>query len=77
MKRLYFAMIMAVVVMVVTNAIARDNHQVQPKKPYRWTGFNFGFQGSYHTGNSEWEPEGSNEPCCDGSYLAIGDEMAP
>ncbi|MRR18227.1 MAG: porin family protein [Deltaproteobacteria bacterium] len=41
------------------NASAQDHDQVRSYRPYSWTGFYFGFQGSYLKGTSDWAPEGT------------------
>ncbi|MCE5211005.1 MAG: outer membrane beta-barrel protein [Deltaproteobacteria bacterium] len=51
MKRILFSIILCTVMVVSTNALAQN----QSYKPYNWTGLYFGLQGSYLTGDSEWE----------------------
>ncbi len=42
---------MAAMLAASVNASAQDSSTA----PFKWTGFYFGFQGSYHTGQSDWE----------------------
>lgn len=57
MKRLLFIILLLMAVMMATNASAQSSAY----KPYSWTGFYLGFQGSYNIGNSKWETNYSND----------------
>jgi len=59
MRRFLLAAVLMTVLLFATTAAAEDYNQVRSHKPYSWTGFYFGFQGSYMKGTSDWLPEGS------------------
>ena len=61
MKRVMFSIVLFAVLMFSANALAQNDDKSQPYSPYKWTGFYFGFQGSYQMGNSEWESRRSGE----------------
>ena len=61
MKKIYFPAVLMMVILITTSALAGDYDNVQPYKPYRWTGFTFGFQGAFIAGNSEWKPDSTNQ----------------
>ncbi|MEE9910825.1 MAG: porin family protein [Deltaproteobacteria bacterium] len=62
MRKILLAMVCMIIMLFAAHAPAEDVNQAQSYKPYSWSGFYFGFQGSYQPGTSDWEPDGS--PIC-------------
>ncbi|MRR16979.1 MAG: porin family protein [Deltaproteobacteria bacterium] len=57
MRRLSWAVILMTVLLFAAQAAAESGRGVRSRTSYNWTGFYFGFQGSYMRGTSEWAPE--------------------
>jgi outer membrane immunogenic protein len=51
MKRIFFAVVFMVLFLISTSAFADPANT----KPYNWTGFYLGIQGSYNVGSSDWD----------------------